>query len=164
MVPFQPARGRGAPVLTSAVAADWLHSCFGRGFHILGNTAACAARSLSSIQSVTRSHLVVVHSLQQHMLKKVEEALSPLAPRLSVVVFKRVCDETAVRLNMTEQALRLLLGDTMADAAESLRQRGGNGRGPLYPCDVVQNIQQMAYLRWGPGRQEAFELILPAKI
>ena len=136
LVPLQ-SKGHKPAGLASANAVEWLHTCFGRGTDNLGNAELGAARSLSSRPSVTRSQVVVAHGLQQHMFKNVDDALSALDPRLSVVVLKWVWDETALRLNMTEDALRSLLGDTMADAAESCRRCGWGGLGSKYPCYSV---------------------------
>ena len=120
-------RGHSSDALKSSDAVDWLHICSGRGHDQLGNADVLAARSLSSRQSVVRSQLVVAHGLQQHMFKEIRHLLGAVDTRLSVVVLKRVWDDTALRLATTEQLFRTLLGDSMSDEAVSLQRRGRGG-------------------------------------
>ena len=82
----------------------------------------------------------------------------------SVVVIKRLWDETGIRLQMRPAELQRLLGEKMATALTEAKERGRSGRGSFYPGYVVQCMQQMCFVRWANGPLDGCEVVLPAKL
>ena len=156
--------GHGDGRLSEAAAGDWLNIAFGRGQCSLGNTKLCAAHALTSEKSVTRSQLVTSHALQSGQVEKINAAMDQLDGRTSVVVLKRLWDETSMRLNIDAAALELLTGQTLARGVQEVKRRGRGGKGSVYPGYTVQSFQQMAHLRWGRDDAEAQEVFIPARL
>ena len=111
--------------------------------------------------TTVRAQLVMAHSLQVQMEKAIRAALLNLDPRTSVVVLKRLWDETASRLQLPVESLHQLLGDEVAQTVINSKRKG---RGNRYPGFVVQSMQQMGFLRYGSAKESGCELIAPAKI
>ena len=127
-------------------------------------TELCAAQALCGEDTVVRSQLVTAHALQTEMYGKIDSVLSGAQGNKSVIVLERLWDETSTRLQVSESALRTLVGNNFAAECVKLKKRGRGGRGSVYPSYFVQIMQQMGFIRWGRSRQEGCELILPAKI
>ena len=145
-------------------ALDWLHSCFGRDSASLMDVSACSKAALCSRVSSVRAQLVVAESLHAGMERELRDVVSTLqashdARHTRVVTLKRLWDETALRVQMTDAAMRQLLGADFTDLV-----RASTGKRNRAPGLVIQSFQQMAHLRWGPAAEQACELVLPAKL
>ena len=131
-----------------------LHAAFGRGHGELSNAKLCAARALCGKNTVVRSQLVTAHALQTAMYGKLDSVLSGAQGNTSVIVLKRLWDETSTRLQVSESALRTLVGNNFAAECVKLKKRGRGGRGSVYPSYFVQIMQQMGFIRWGRSRRK----------
>ena len=105
-VPFK--RGRGPENLDADAAENWLHVGFGRGQCALSDATACAAHSLSSVTSVRRMQVVIAQSLQRQSSGTIRKLLAEAEPKSSVIVLKRLWDETSTRLQVSLDKLRLI--------------------------------------------------------
>ena len=162
-MPFK-SHGHGAGRLDDAGTEEWINICFGRGLSVLSDTSLCAANSLSSSHSVRRSQVVTAQALHNSQKESIGKALSCVNARTSVVVYKHLWDETGIRVQMPFSDLQSLVGEDMAEQVGQVRARGRAGRGSVYPGFVVQSMQGAAFLRFGRGDNEAFEIIVPPKI
>ena len=123
----------------------------------------CAAHALCSIDSSRRAQFVVADALNMGMQRELRSVCSQLQAlhniRSGVVTVKRLWDETALRVQMTEASLSMLLGEEFTHhvvAAKNTRNRA--------PGLVVQSFQQMGSIRWGPDASQFSEIVYPAKI
>ena len=107
---------------------------------------------------------MVSHSLQAGMFAKINAAMAQLDGRTSVVVLKRLWDETSMRVQLDYPSLELLAGQTFAGDAVDVHRRGRKGKGSVYPGYVVQSFQQMAHLRWGRDEASGQEVFIPGKV
>ena len=115
-------------------ALQWLHCCFGRGSASLMDADLCSKAALCSSLSTRRAQLVVAEALHAGMERELRDVVSKLqAPHLAhntrVVTLKRLWDETALRVQMADAAMRQLLG---ADFTDLVRTSKGNS---IIPAD-----------------------------
>ena len=113
--------------------------------------------------TVRRAQLVVAQALQNKMFEKLEHVFNS-SGESSVIVLKRLWDETSCRLQVSSRQLKALLGEEVAAECEARKKRGRGGRGSSYPSHFVQVMQQMGYVRWSSAREDCAELVLPAKV
>ena len=90
-------------------------------------------------------------------------------PDRAVLMIKRLWDETAIRVQLSELDLLRVVGEKVGEEAVRLRQQRQQrqqkkGKGCLFPGYTLQMMQQLAHIRWGSLPEEAGEVILPAKI
>jgi hypothetical protein len=151
-------------VLDADTAENWLHVGFGRGRCSLQDKRLCAAESLSSRLTVSRLQVVIAQSLQSQMSEQMRKVLAETDPKSSVIVLKRLWDETAMRLQVSVDRLREVLGDGMAEHAIALKKSGRGANGCMYPGFTVQTLQQSGFLRWGRDKEQGCEIIYPARV
>ena len=106
---------------------------------------------------------MVGHSLHDGMIRCIDGHLKSIDSS-SVVVLKRLWDETSMRVQMPAEKLEALLGGDVAGRVIQRKCAGRGGRGSIFPGFTVTSMQSMAYLRWGRNRVDACEVIIPAKI
>ena len=102
--------------------------------------------------------------MQTSMCAAINTAMAQIDGRTSVVILKRLWDETSMRVQLDEQALDLMVGKQFAADVIACKRRGRKGKGSLYPGYVVQSFQQMAHLRWGRDEASAQEVFIPGKL
>ena len=141
-----------------------MHSALGRGQASLSDTALCAAHSLCSVDSTRRAQVLVGHALHAGQTEKIQSILTESIGPNSVIILKRLWDETAIRVQLPYPDLRRMLGEQVAAHAKDVKSRGRGASRGCFPGFVVQSMQSMAFLRWGPAPTEACEVIVPAKI
>ena len=157
------ARSHGDGRLDDATADDWVQVAFGRGQGRLTDINVCAASSLCSPASVRRSQVVAHQALHDGMCKRLRSVLAG-AGRTQTIVVKRLWDETGLRVQLSLNELKGVLGEEIAGAAAEVKKRARGGRGSVYPGYVVQSIQQKAFIRYGRDAESSMEIIVPAKI
>ena len=96
--------------MSESVASDGLACAFGRGVsHGVGLHKAdvLAEQSLSSSDSVRRSQVAASYALTEAQHQRLAERLRPGPhPQTSAVIIKRLWDETAIRLQVSERDLQ----------------------------------------------------------
>ena len=80
-----------------------------------------------------------------------------------VLTIKRIWDETALRLHVTESSLRTLVGDQVADRAQAVVDNRRARKRLVYSGFTVQTMQQLGFLRFGPRLDDCTDVIVPGK-
>ena len=88
--------------------------------------------------------------------------LATVDARTGVVILKRLWDETALRLQCSEEVLKFIVGDELGE--QVLERESQGGRGSTYPGFVVQSMQQAGFLRWGRSKESGCDFIPPMKL
>ena len=80
--------------------------------------------------------------MQASMCAAINTAMAQIDGRTSVVILKRLWDETPMRVQLDQRGLDLLVGKQFAADVIACKRHGRKGKGSVYPGYVVQSFSK----------------------